>query len=256
MEFITEMAMLQELLKTPDKELEEGFDDLIKLISSPDSMYQAKIEKIAQCRAEQLTTEDLLEETTVTIRQQEEIIKGLSPIKQRLMEELFNFSIRINREIIEQGLHSRANVRFQKMEKSAYLPEYGHEIGDSGADLRLLEDIVIPAESVILARTGLKVVIPVGFEIQIRPRSGLSAKPEFLGMFVANAPGTIDANFRGEIKIILKNLGKTPISIDKGTKIAQAVLAPVTKMNIMEIMSVDDFPTDRGEKGFGSTGVK
>jgi len=97
--------------------------------------------------------------------------------------------------------------------------------------------------------TGLSVAIPQGYEIQVRPRSGLAAKH---GLTCLNTPGTIDSDYRGEIKVILINLGQSAFTINRGERIAQLVLAPVTQLAWEEVDALDE--TERGEGGFGSTG--
>jgi dUTP pyrophosphatase len=97
--------------------------------------------------------------------------------------------------------------------------------------------------------TGLSVAIPQGFEIQVRPRSGLAAKH---GLTCLNTPGTIDSDYRGEIKVILINLGQEAFTIQRGERIAQLVLAPVTRLAWLAVDSLDE--TERGAGGFGSTG--
>ncbi len=101
----------------------------------------------------------------------------------------------------------------------------------------------------VLVPTGLVFALPQGFEAQVRPRSGLALKH---GITVLNAPGTIDADYRGEVKVLLINLGSEPFLIQRGDRIAQAVIAPVTHMEIVGAEVLDD--TGRGEGGFGSTG--
>jgi dUTP pyrophosphatase len=98
--------------------------------------------------------------------------------------------------------------------------------------------------------TGLAMAIPDGFEIQVRPRSGLAFKH---GLTVANAPGTIDSDYRGEVKVLLVNLGSDPVSIERGMRIAQLVPAAVTRARLVVVETLDD--TDRGAGGFGSTGA-
>ncbi|MFN8369706.1 MAG: dUTP diphosphatase [Bacteriovoracaceae bacterium] len=102
----------------------------------------------------------------------------------------------------------------------------------------------------VLVPTGFSLEIPEGFEVQIRPRSGLSLKT---GLMVVNAPGTIDADYRGEIKIILGNISMTEVKINHGDRIAQMVLAPVAKAELIESVTISE--TLRSEGGFGSTGI-
>ena len=133
-------------------------------------------------------------------------------------------------------------------------PQYA-TVGSSGFDLRanLTETISVKAGSRIVVPTGLFFEIPENFEVQIRPRSGLAAKH---GVTVLNTPGTIDADYRGEIKIILINLGDEDFIISHGDRIAQGVVASVTSKNIINLTKVNEISTntERGEGGFGSTG--
>ena len=99
--------------------------------------------------------------------------------------------------------------------------------------------------------TGIAVSIPKNFEIQIRPRSGLAARNK---ISVLNTPGTIDSDYRGEIKVILINLGKKSFTVEKGARVAQMVLCPIVKARFKEVESLDE--TSRGSSGFGSTGTK
>ena len=101
-----------------------------------------------------------------------------------------------------------------------------------------------------LIPTGLAVALPRGYELQIRPRSGLALRH---GIIVPNSPGTIDEDYRGEIQVIVLNAGDTPFTVTRGTRIAQAVLAPVVRATWHEVPALDD--TGRGAGGFGSTGV-
>lgn len=102
-----------------------------------------------------------------------------------------------------------------------------------------------------LIPTGLAIALPEGYEAQVRPRSGLAAKH---GVTVANAPGTVDADYRGEVKVILINLGEAPFVIERGMRIAQMVVAPVTRVRWDECEALPE--TDRGTGGFGSTGTR
>ena len=143
-------------------------------------------------------------------------------------------------------------ILIRKLSKTVSMPKY-ETIGSSGMDLAadIDEKIEIkPGETKIIP-TGLSVSIPQEFEIQIRPRSGLAVKHQ---LSVLNTPGTIDADYRGEIKVILINLGKKSFVVEKGSRIAQMVLCPIIKAKIIETETLDD--TTRGSGGFGSTGTK
>ena len=130
------------------------------------------------------------------------------------------------------------------------LPAYETEWA-AGMDLAaaIAEDLVLAPGARALIPTGLAIALPVGYEAQIRPRSGLAARN---GLTVLNAPGTIDADYRGEIKVILANLGVDRFIIECGMRIAQMVIAPVTRIAWNEVDALPD--SVRGAKGFGSTG--
>lgn len=128
------------------------------------------------------------------------------------------------------------------------LPAYATD-GAAGMDVVAAEDVVLAPGARHAVATGLSVAIPDGYEIQVRPRSGLALKH---GISVPNTPGTIDSDYRGELKVILINLGSEPFAIHRGDRIAQLVLAPVTRAAWVEVDELDD--TARGGGGFGSTG--
>ena len=143
-------------------------------------------------------------------------------------------------------------ILIKRLSKEVPIPKYETD-GSSGLDLSAYIDNNIeikPGKSKIIP-TGLVVAIPEKFEIQIRPRSGLAAKNQ---ISVLNTPGTIDADYRGELKVILINLGEKSFIVEKGLRIAQMVLCPVVKAKLKEVESLED--TKRGSGGFGSTGVK
>jgi dUTP pyrophosphatase len=131
------------------------------------------------------------------------------------------------------------------------LPEY-ETVQSAGMDLPAAIDspmTLSPGEHAMVP-TGLAIALPGGYEAQIRPRSGLAARN---GVTVLNTPGTIDADYRGEVKVILINLGTEPFEIERGMRIAQMVIAPVTQGKLTEVDDLSD--TARGAGGFGSTGV-
>jgi dUTP pyrophosphatase len=131
------------------------------------------------------------------------------------------------------------------------LPAYA-TAGAVGLDLIAAVDarMTIYVGSTALVPTGLCVAVPPGYELQIRPRSGLALRHTII---IPNSPGTIDDDCRGEIKVMLRNLGSFPFVIERGDRIAQAVLAPVVRAALIEVAELDE--TDRGEGAFGSTGV-
>ncbi|WP_285713810.1 dUTP diphosphatase [Erythrobacter oryzae] len=128
------------------------------------------------------------------------------------------------------------------------LPAYATS-GAAGMDVVSAEDVTLVPGARHAVATGLSMAIPAGFEIQVRPRSGLALKH---GISVPNTPGTIDSDYRGELKVILINLGSEPFAIQRGDRVAQLVLAPVVQAAWDEVAELD--ATERGESGFGSTG--
>jgi dUTP pyrophosphatase len=128
------------------------------------------------------------------------------------------------------------------------LPAYATH-GAAGMDVLSAEDVTIAPGARHAVATGLAMAIPQGFEVQVRPRSGLALKH---GISVPNTPGTIDSDYRGELKVILINHGTVPFEIRRGDRVAQLVLAPVTRASWLVAEELDE--TERGEGGFGSTG--
>ena len=144
-------------------------------------------------------------------------------------------------------------IQIQKLPHFAglSLPSYS-TAGAAGMDVEAAveADMVLAPGRRAAVPTGLAMAIPAGFEIQVRPRSGLALKH---GVTVANAPGTIDSDYRGEVKIMLINLGKEEVAISRGMRIAQLVVAPVSRAGLALVDSLRS--TDRGSGGFGSTGL-
>ena len=172
--------------------------------------------------------------------------------------------------IMENSGQEIVDIHISKCSENAVVPQYAR-LGDAGMDIRASEDVLIRPQETLPIPTGLKFAIPVGYEIQVRPRSGLSLNTP---LRVANSPGTIDSGFRGEVKVIMTNSspsldesssesvldlttkGNVPGSylIRQGDRIAQIVLQKVPAINWIEVESVDDIGQDRGG-GFGSSGI-
>ena len=143
-------------------------------------------------------------------------------------------------------------VRFRRLRPTALVPAY-MSAGAAGLDLASAADGVVvlrPGERAAVP-TGLALEIPAGYEGQVRPRSGLARKA---GVTVVNAPGTIDADYRGEIQVLLINLGSEDVTIQPGDRIAQLIVAPVVQVTLEEVDSLAE--TVRGEGGFGHTGSR
>lgn len=134
----------------------------------------------------------------------------------------------------------------KRIHPDAIIPQY-QSLGAAGFDLHAVDNYVIIPNETVLISTGLIFDIPVGYELQIRPRSGLSAKTK---LRIANSPGTIDSDYKDEVKVIIENTGSLVSIIDKGDRVAQAVLAPIVRAEIVEVDVVEE--SARG--GFGSTG--
>ena len=143
-------------------------------------------------------------------------------------------------------------IQIKKLSNSVSIPKY-ETSGSSGMDIaaHIENNIIINPGEKALVSTGFSVAVPKGYEIQIRPRSGLAAKKNIT---VLNTPGTIDADYRGEIKVILINLGKEKFIIENKERIAQMVVCPVVQADLEEVKELSD--TVRGSGGFGSTGIK
>jgi len=141
-------------------------------------------------------------------------------------------------------------IKIFKTNEYAIIPTRAHE-DDAGYDLYTVQNFVMTPRSFVWVRTGLKVAVPKGWEIQIRPKSGLAGR----GITVLNTPGTIDASFRGEVHVLLYNVTSQRYNFRPGDKIAQMVLKPVYDIEFIEV-EADSLlgETDRGEGGFGSTG--
>lgn len=140
-------------------------------------------------------------------------------------------------------------VSIKRLHEDAIIPTYGKP-GDAGADLYSIENSIILPHSRAVIHTGIALEIPVGYEGQVRPRSGNAAK---LGLTVLNTPGTIDAGYRGEIMVILYNTSNVPINIEKGMRIAQLVIAPVVEAKFVVTEELSD--SERAEGGLGHTGT-
>ena len=139
-------------------------------------------------------------------------------------------------------------IKFKKLSPGAIIPSYTHP-GDAGADLVAIENHVIEPLQRLAVPTGLAVEIPQGYEMQVRPKSSLALHH---GITLLNTPGTVDAGYRGEIKVILINLGQQVFEISPGQRIAQIVIAPVIQAEFTVVESLSE--SQRGGGGFGSTG--
>ena len=149
-------------------------------------------------------------------------------------------------------MSSEIKVEITRCRSGACLPRYMTEAA-AGMDLyaRLDSDVILPPGERVMVATGIAIALPLGYEAQIRPRSGLAAKH---GVTLLNTPGTIDADYRGEISVILINHGSDEFVVKDGERVAQMIIAPVSRCRWNLVESLDE--TSRGSGGFGHTGVK
>jgi len=141
-------------------------------------------------------------------------------------------------------------LKIKKIDHKAIIPNYAHE-GDAGLDLYAIKELVLNPGDRGLVHTGIQIELPKNTEAQIRPRSGLALKS---GITTLNSPGTIDEGYRGEIGVILINHSNEVFTVEQGMKIAQMVIKPVFKVNIIETKELSE--SERNENGFGSSGTK
>lgn len=144
---------------------------------------------------------------------------------------------------------SPPRLRVRRLRPEAVLPAYAHD-GDAGMDLAAVEPVALAPGERAAVPTGLAVAVPAGWVGLVHPRSGLALRA---GLSLVNAPGTIDAGYRGELKVLLINLGHEPVELQPGERIAQLVLQRVGRAEVVEVDDLD--ATSRGAGGFGSTGT-
>lgn len=187
----------------------------------------------------------------------DEVIKKIDEDFSQYDEKRRNFlkqilSMMINSLETGKATHNRiVRIPIELCKEGAKIPTYAHD-GDAGCDVYALDDYTVEPNQTMVIPLGFKVAVPFGYELQIRPRSGMSAKTKIR---IANAPGTIDSSFRGEVGVIIDNIVDRPFYIVKGQRIAQMVLNEVPVASFYMVDSVEKFTTDRAEKGFGSSGV-
>ena len=169
----------------------------------------------------------------------------------QVINELLGFDL----EEFEKGFEvsDKRALGFKKINPQAVTPKYNYPT-DSGFDLYSTIDVVLPPFGRSLIPTGLKFDIDEGYELQVRTKSGLAINQ---GIMVLNSPGTVDQGYSGEIKVPIFNANPHPITINKGMKVAQGVLCPVMNGKHVNLKEVSELPeTDRGNNGFGSTGIQ
>ena len=218
-------------------------DEFKKLIEEQDLVNKTKTEflqegyTLADIKALKQSYDDIAEDYF-------KIVKPTSP-KGRYISALVGVYKGILDKIAQEGFSRTVNIKVLKETEDAVLPTYAH-FGDAGADLYANEEVDIQPNEVKIIQTGLKVEIPDGYEMQVRPRSGMSTKTPVLGIL-----GTVDSGYRGSLGVMLYNHGDIPYRVQKGDRIAQAVIAPTYHGNFLISDSLSE--TERGEGGFGST---
>jgi dUTP pyrophosphatase len=178
---------------------------------------------------------------------------GIEPDEeyQKELEEMLGLTTEEMEEEINRSLKSRT-IKVELTNESSVFPKYAYP-SDSGFDLHAAEEVIIGPFGRALVPTGLKVSFDEGYEIQVRPKSGLAIKQ---GLTVLNTPGTVDQGYTGEIQVIVFNTNNTTVTIPKGMKVGQGVLCPVIQGKYVvfeQVGKVED--KDRGNNGFGSTGI-
>ena len=222
-------------------QIEDQFKELIKeqdLVNKTKTEYLQEGYTVADIKAIKDSYDAIAEDYF-------KIVKPTSP-KGRYISALIGVYKGILDTILKEGFSRTVNVKVVKDSEDAQLPTYAH-FGDAGADLYANEDIEIQPNEVKIIPTGLRVEIPDGYEMQVRPRSGMSTKTPILGIF-----GTVDSGYRGPLGVMLYNHGIEPYQVHKGDRIAQAVIAPTYHGNFLITESLSE--TERNENGFGSTG--
>ena len=267
--------MFGALLAMPDKEFEAIAPVLLDEINRTLNNPSDRITLVAAMTEQGYNGEDLTETFEEICKEIDSQLTEMSQIKKDSLKQLMGLTINAINET--EGISKRfIRIPYEKCHEDAKVPAYAHET-DSGMDVYALEDITLaPGEQKIIP-IGIKVALPAGYELQVRPKSGISAKTK---LRVANTPGTIDAGYRDEIGVIIENV-EPPIrsiaidfaespndfipigaiefgrsyTIGKGQKFAQLVLSEVPKAVLYEVESVGEIGEDRGG-GFGSTGLK
>ena len=171
-----------------------------------------------------------------------------SSLKARYLTSLIDTYIKLFDKILKEGLALIIPVDIELMQKDLKSPSYVH-LSDAGCDICACVDTEIPANSTAVIKTGIKLEIPDGFEVQVRPRSGMSVKTPIMVIF-----GTVDSGYRGEIGVIAYNRSNQPYTVSKGERVAQLVLAPSYRMFFKEVPEIHESSSERGANGFGSSG--
>lgn len=245
---------------------DDSFDEFLKILSLPDEKFDAIYPQMKNVFAEAFKSSDFQSDVIRNAKAYSQLndidIEAEKAAVNELLEEIKNDdSMNENKKaLLINVIESSALATYELLEiprervevkikvlPGGKIPTYAHPT-DAGADVYASEPTTFEPHETKIVHTALQVAIPVGYEIQIRPRSGMSLKT---GFRVANAPGTIDSDYRGNIGVIMTNTSDKPATIEKGDKIAQMVISEVPMIKWVETDNLDD--TERGEGGFGST---
>ncbi len=177
----------------------------------------------------------------------EELVEEIRALRERL--GIYDLVPLVDLERIGGRGSGAVPLRIKRLRPDVELPSYAHP-GDAGLDIRSAEDVVLRPGERALVSTGFTMALPEGYAAFVQPRSGLAARH---GISIVNTPGLIDCHYRGEVKVILVNLGEEPFQVRKGDRIAQMVIQKVERVEVLEVEELED--TVRGEGGFGSTGL-
>lgn len=237
------------LMGFPDEQFDAIYPEMkknIDTIFSSSQFYSDMINNLSTIPMDNIDEEKAVVENFI-----EEIKAdpGISVNKKDFLITLIEKAVLVTFELAEVP-RQRITVQIEKISPNAKIPEYAHKT-DAGADIFAAEEVSIQPNETKIIQTGIKIAIPVGYEIQIRPRSGLSAKT---GLRIANSPGTLDSGYRGPVGVIMHNTSEKIEIIKVGDKIAQMVISPVPMIKWEE--TVIDDNTERGTGGFGSTDKK
>ena len=221
-------------------QIEDQFKDLVKqqdLLNKTKTEFLEEGYTVADIKAIKQSYDEIAEDYF-------KIVSPTSP-KGRYIAALIGVYKDFLDKILEEGFTRTVNIKVEKLVEHAILPTYAH-FGDAGADLYASQTVQIAPNETKIIPTGLKIEVPDGYEMQVRPRSGMSVKTNTKVVF-----GTVDSGYRGEVGIMLTNYGQEIYNVNAGDKIAQAIIAPTYHGNFLVVDSLSE--TERGEGGFGST---
>lgn len=241
-----------------------GFGEFAYILDAPQAMFDALKSDMALAIEQEIDSGNFLrsinaDDSLDIYELKQEMVEAYNVVAETLESEEFDLPKdrveffldllgMIRDKTLELPERKTIEITYEKMDDEVLLPNYAHDT-DAGADIHANEEVEIAGNTTVIVKTGLKVAVPVGWELQIRPRSGMSAKTPIR---IANAPGTIDSGYRDEIGIICHNTSPYPYTIHKGDRIAQIVpkLCPMISWKEGKVKEIGD---DR-KGGFGSTG--